>query len=134
MADNATKAELQAQLEEMKARAEKAETEAKAEAEARKEAEAEAGELRAQLESAENEKKLSENTQPGSANELVEVFIPKGAAGDDPNHFIGVNGQNYLLPKGKTSKVPAFIADEYNRSVAAQEKLDEHVAEMRSEE
>lgn len=133
MADNATKAELQAQLEEMKARAEKAETEAKAEAEARKEAEAEAGELRAQLESAENEEKLSENPPSGSV-ELVEVFIPKGAAGDDPNHFIGVNGQNYLLPKGKTSKVPAFIADEYNRSVAAQEKLDEHVAEMRSEE
>lgn len=120
MADNVTKADLQAQLEEMKARAEKAE--------------AEAGELRAQLESSKTEEKLSENTQPESANELVEVFIPKGPAGDDPNRFIGVNGQNYLLPKGKTSKVPAFIADEYNRSIAAQEKFDEHVAEMRSEE
>ena len=62
--------------------------------------------------------------------ELVEIYVPKGAANDDPNLFIGLNGVNYVLPKGKTSKVPSAVADEFKRAMKAQEKMDEHIDEM----
>lgn len=56
--------------------------------------------------------------------EKVEVFVPKGYANDEPNHFIGFNGVNYLLPKGKTSMVPKAVAEEFYRSQKAQETRD----------
>ena len=62
--------------------------------------------------------------------ERVDIHVPKGYANDEPNLLISVNGVNYLLPKGKTSKVPKFIADEFYRSQKAQEALDKHVDEM----
>ena len=60
----------------------------------------------------------------------VELFIPKGYANDEPNLFIAVNGVTYLLPKGKTSKVPPFVKEEYERAQRAQEKMDEHIDQM----
>ena len=60
----------------------------------------------------------------------VEVFVPKGYANDDPNLLIGVNGVNYLLPKGKKSIVPDFVAEEFNRTLAAQERLDQNMEQM----
>ena len=54
----------------------------------------------------------------------VDLFIPKGYANDEPNFFISVNGKNYLLPKGKTSKVPPYVKEEYDRAMRAQEALD----------
>lgn len=61
---------------------------------------------------------------------LVEVFVPRGSANEDPNLFVSVNGVNYLLPKGKKSKVPAEIAHELERAQKAQELMDEHIDEM----
>jgi hypothetical protein len=58
------------------------------------------------------------------------LFIPKGYANDDPNFFISLNGVNYLLPRGKKSMVPDFVADEYHRSQKAQERLDENIEQM----
>lgn len=57
-------------------------------------------------------------------DEKVEIFVPKGYANDEPNLFIGVNGVNYLLPKGKSSKVPKAVAEEFYRSQKAQETRD----------
>ena len=54
----------------------------------------------------------------------VDLFIPKGYANDEPNLFISVNGKNFILPKGKTSKVPPYVKEEYERSQRAQEALD----------
>lgn len=62
----------------------------------------------------------------------VEVYIPKGAANDDPNMFVGVNGVNYILPKGKKSMVPPHIKAEIDRSLAAQDTLDDRVDELRN--
>ena len=61
---------------------------------------------------------------------LVEVFVPKGYANDEPNLFVSVNGVNYLLPKGKKSKVPAHVAREIRRSWKAQDIADQHINEM----
>lgn len=71
-----------------------------------------------------------ENTQP-AVQEREEIFGPKGAANEDPNLFISVNGENFILPKGKTSKVPKYIAEEYRRSLKAQEIMDEHIDQLK---
>ena len=60
----------------------------------------------------------------------VDLFIPKGYANDEPNQLIAINGVNYLLPKGKTSKVPKYVADEFHLSQTAQEIMDKHVDDM----
>lgn len=60
----------------------------------------------------------------------VEVFVPKGAVNEDPNLVIGINGVNYVLPRGKKSMVPDFVKAEYDRSIAAQEKYDATVDEL----
>ena len=65
-----------------------------------------------------------------NSDERVELFVPKGAANDEPNLLISVNGVNYVLPRGKTSNVPPEVAYEYKRSLRAQNKLDERIEEM----
>lgn len=49
-------------------------------------------------------------------NDRVEIAIPRGPEREDPNLFVAVNGVNYLLPRGKKSSVPAFVAREIERS------------------
>ena len=73
-----------------------------------------------------------EETRAAAEDDRVEVFIPKGYAGDEPNLFVSVNGKNYLLPRGKKSRVPAHVAYEINRAIKAQEILDQHIDEMKS--
>jgi hypothetical protein len=65
--------------------------------------------------------------------ERVEIFVPRGYANDEPNHVIIINGVNYVLPRGKTSKVPKHVAEEFQRSQKAQEALDKRVDEMLAE-
>lgn len=69
-------------------------------------------------------------TETVQEDNRVEVFIPKGAANDEPNLFVSVNGVNFLLPKGKKSKVPKEIAAEIKRAREAQEAMDAHIDEM----
>jgi len=52
--------------------------------------------------------------------ERVEVFVPKGAVNDDPNLYVSVNGENFLLPKGQVSLVPPYIKAAIERSYGAQ--------------
>ena len=60
----------------------------------------------------------------------VEIDVPKGASDDEPNLFIGVNGENFVLPKGKKSRMPAHVAAEYERSKMAQEIRDANMEAM----
>ena len=78
----------------------------------------------------------TENTAPevvaemADPNRPVEIYIEKGYANDEPNLLVSVNGKNFLLPKGETSTVPAYVADEIKRSRRAQKRMDQHVAEL----
>lgn len=72
----------------------------------------------------------NENKASKPAENRVEVFVPKGYANDDPNFLISVNCVNYVLPRGKKSMVPDFVAEEYYRSQRAQERLDENIEQM----
>lgn len=63
--------------------------------------------------------------------ERVEIYIERGAANDEPNLLVSVNGYNCLLPKGKISRVPKSIAEEIQRSRRAQQKLYETMDALR---
>ena len=62
--------------------------------------------------------------------EMVELFVPRGSSVDEPNKVVSVNGKNWVLPKGKTSVVPAFVKYEYDRANRAREAMDVRAAEM----
>lgn len=62
--------------------------------------------------------------------ERVEIFIPRGFGNEEPNLFVAVNGVNYLLPRGKKSLVPAWVAEEIRRAGKAQELLDSRIDTM----
>ena len=62
--------------------------------------------------------------------EKVEVFVPKGYVNEEPNLFVSVGGVNYLLPRGRTSLVPAAVAYELERSQKAQEALDRKIGQL----
>lgn len=52
--------------------------------------------------------------------ERVALFVPRAdSSKDDPNVFIGLNGVNYVIPRGVTSMVPRCVAEEYMRSEEA---------------
>ena len=53
----------------------------------------------------------------------IEVFIPRGSDREDPNLFVGINGVNYLLPRGKKSRVPEAVAAEIKRSELAADRF-----------
>lgn len=63
----------------------------------------------------------------------VEIYIPRGSDREDPNLFVAVNGVNYLLPKGKKSMVPKFVAEEIERSNRAAEIFYENVDGMKNQ-
>lgn len=39
---------------------------------------------------------------------------------DEQNVFVGINGINYLIPKGQRTEVPDFVAEELRRSEEAE--------------
>ena len=59
------------------------------------------------------------NEKTAVKDERVDVFVPKGLANDDPNLYVSVNGENFLLPKGQVSRVPVYIKDAIERSYSA---------------
>ena len=63
-------------------------------------------------------------------NSREDVSIPRGGDREDPNLFVGINGMNYLLPRGKTSSVPPAVAAEIRRAERAREALDETMGSL----
>ncbi len=63
------------------------------------------------------------NTLP--SDELVEILPPRESGREDPNCFVGLNGVNYLLPRGKRTLVSAAVAEEFARAQAAREAMYE---------
>lgn len=72
------------------------------------------------------EKKIQEQ-QDG----YVTVFVPRaGRNSEEPNLFVSINGVNWLLPKGKESRVPECVAREIQRSAQAQDLLDQRIDQL----
>ena len=79
------------------------------------------------------ETKTTKSKKTAEEPERVEVYIPRGQANGDPNFFVGLNGKNYILPRGQKSLVPPEVAAEIERSVKAQEKLDQTIEALREQ-
>ena len=62
----------------------------------------------------------------------VTVFIPRGLSNEDPNLFVSVNGVNFLLPKGKESLVPEYVAAEIERAAKAREMAQRTIEQLLS--
>lgn len=60
----------------------------------------------------------------------VNLFIERIPGDEDPQVMIGLNGKNYLIPKGKTVQVPKAVADEYHRAMAAHGYSMDHIEGM----
>ena len=52
-----------------------------------------------------------QNLDPWAEENYVEVYVPKRTRGEQATEFYSVNGNKYFVPKGKTVKVPAPIAE-----------------------
>lgn len=65
---------------------------------------------------------------------MVSVTVPRANGNEDPNLFISINGVNYLIPRGKTSVVPAAVAEEYYRSERAKDKFYETAESLSSKQ
>ena len=63
--------------------------------------------------------------------ERVDLFIPRDPSDENQNLFIGINGVNYILPKGQTSNVPKFVAAEYYRSKEAEAAQAANIDKMK---
>lgn len=63
-------------------------------------------------------------TKPAASEERVAVNLPRAGEREDPNLFVGINGLNYLLPRGKSSLVPPAVAAEIRRAERARDALD----------
>ena len=75
---------------------------------------------------------MANTTKPAETakEERVELFIPRGHANEEPNKIVCVNGVLFVLPRGKTSLVPPYVKEEYDRAQRAQDVLDAHVEQM----
>lgn len=62
------------------------------------------------------------------AEKMVDVFIPK-VSGESPEKYVAVNGKAWLIPMGKKTKVPDYVAAVLENSQRAQDEADEFSAE-----
>ena len=64
-------------------------------------------------------------------DEMVSVYIERDPERrDEAGFYVSVNDVSYLLPYGKTSEVPRYIAEEIERSHQAKIEFNERQHEM----
>lgn len=54
---------------------------------------------------------VEKNLDPWAEENYEEVFVPKRTRGEQASEVFMVNGNRFTVPKGKTVKVPAPIAE-----------------------
>lgn len=79
-----------------------------------------------------------ENAATKKTEDTVSLRIERVPGDSDPNVVVGLNGKNYVIPKGKTVVVPRAVAEEYRRAMAAhgysQDHIDNMITDMRNRE
>ena len=69
----------------------------------------------------------TENTKPKL--KMVALYVPREHA-KQPDLYIAVNGEDYLIKRGSTVKVPSYIKDVYDNSIAMKNQAMEFEAEL----
>ena len=70
------------------------------------------------------------NTIKTTKDERVDVFVPKAGINEDPNLYVCVNGKEFLLPRGQTSRVPAYVKEAVECSFRTQTYQERHSQEL----
>lgn len=73
--------------------------------------------------------KKTQETKVNPWEQMETVFIPKMSRGEQPTHYVSVNGHGYFVPKGENVEVPKPIAEAIRNS-QAQQKQTEQEAEQ----
>ena len=63
----------------------------------------------------------------------VKISLPRARKGEDENLLVGINGVNYIIPKGKEVDVPAFVAEEVARSQKADDFMHDRAEELQKQ-
>lgn len=63
-------------------------------------------------------------------NTRVKITLHRARKGEDENLFVGINGVNYVIPKGKEVEVLPEVAEEIWRSQKADDLMHERAEEM----
>lgn len=74
----------------------------------------------------------TKTTKANHTEDREDIYIPRASSMEDANLFVSINGKTFLLPKGKTSNVPSYVAAEIRRSWAAEAKGEENKDELLS--
>lgn len=70
------------------------------------------------------------NTTKAAKDERVDVFVPRAGVNEDPNLYIGINGKEFLLPKGQVSCVPVYVKEAVECLYRANTYQEKHSQEL----
>lgn len=60
----------------------------------------------------------------------VDVYVRRGEGNVEGGLLVSVNDRDFLLPEGKTSRVPIYVAEEIERSRQQAEFFDSQVDKL----
>lgn len=72
----------------------------------------------------------TENTKPETTKvKMVDLYVPREHA-KQPDLYIAVNGEDYLIKRGSTVKVPDYIKEVYDHSIVMKNQAMEFESQL----
>ena len=62
---------------------------------------------------------------------MKSILIPRGKSVEEPQQYVSVNGEAFIIPKGQKCEVPDYIADELQRAIEAGENLELTITDLK---
>ena len=62
---------------------------------------------------------------------MKSVLIPRGKSVEEPQQYVSVNGEAFIIPKGQKCEVPDYIAEELQRAIEAGENLELTITDLK---
>ena len=62
---------------------------------------------------------------------MKSVLIPRGRSVEEPQQYVSVNGEAFIIPKGQKCEVPDYIAEELQRAIEAGENLELTITDLK---
>ena len=62
---------------------------------------------------------------------MKSVLIPRGKSVEEPQQYVSVNGESFIIPKGQKCEVPDYIAEELQRAIEAGENLELTITDLK---
>ena len=62
---------------------------------------------------------------------MKSILIPRGKSVEEPQQYVSVNGESFIIPKGQKCEVPDYIAEELQRAIEAGENLELTITDLK---